>query len=90
MEIGGDLIPFEVKYHSQMNHVRNVQGLIQLQHQKESIQRGYILTKSPQDLGPLDAQIAPWVMQIPTSIFCYWLGKSEILQKNILLNASFG
>lgn len=86
VEIGETLTPFEVKYQSQNVQVRDVPGLIDLCNQKSSIQHSYILTKSPQDIGPLqDPSSHKKHMKIPASLFCYWLGASEFEQKNILL-----
>jgi uncharacterized protein len=87
VEMGIHFIPFEVKYHSQICQSRDVQGLIELCQQKEVIKQGYILTKSPQDVGHLDTHQTKLLMRIPASIFCYWLGESEILQKNILFKS---
>ncbi len=84
MELGGQMIPFEIKYQSQTTQARDVQGLSELCRQKETIEQGYVLTKSPQDIGPL-GQAIPSIMRIPASIFCYWIGESEILQKNFLI-----
>lgn len=51
----------------------------------------YVLTKSPQDIGLLhtsERHSAVRIMRIPASIFCYWMGESEILRKSILTNES--
>lgn len=84
LEVGDLLVPFEVKYLSQISQSRDVQGLIDLCNQKSSIKHGYVVTKTPQDIGRLDNQKTS-IMRIPASIFCYWLGESEILQKNLIL-----
>ncbi len=86
MEVGEELIPFEVKYQSQSVQSRDVAGLIDLCCQKSSIQYGYVLTKTPQDIGPLEETLPKKYMRIPASLFCYWLGASEFLQKNILFS----
>jgi len=81
------MIPFEVKYQSQTTGLEDVQGLVEFGRKHESVKRGYILTKSPQDVGLVENKTAAssaQLMRIPASIFCYWLGESEILQQNIL------
>lgn len=80
VEISDAIIPFEVKYQSQTVGARDVSGLIDLCNQKPSIQHGFIITKAPQDIGPLQKNI----MRIPASLFCYWLGASAFIQKNIM------
>lgn len=76
------LIPFEVKYQSQAVEMRDVLGLVNLCEQKTSIQYGYIITKAPQDIGPLQKNY----MRIPAALFCYWLSIAEFTQKNILIS----
>ena len=71
----------EIKYRSQTTQMRDVPGLIDLCHQKPSIHHSYIITKTSQDLGPLQEN----VMKIPAALFCYWLGEAEFLQKNLLI-----
>lgn len=82
VEVEGRLIPFEVKYQSQSLQSRDVPGLIDLMNQKPSITKAYVLTKSPQDIGPL--KDGSKIMRIPTSLFCFWVGQAEFTQKNIL------
>jgi predicted AAA+ superfamily ATPase len=81
VEMGEAIIPFEVKYQSQITQMRDVQGLADLCSQKPSIKRGYIITKESKDIGPLQEKY----MRIPASLFCYWLGAAEFMQKNILI-----
>lgn len=86
VEIGETIIPLEVKYQSQMVQARDVSALIEVCAQKPSIQYGYIITKSPQDIGPLqDKSSQNKYMKIPASLFCYWLGASEFVQKSLLI-----
>lgn len=80
VETENSLIPFEVKYQSQIVQARDVQGLIDLCNQKPSILHGYIITKDPHDIGLLQNIY----MKIPAALFCYWLGSSEFTQENIL------
>lgn len=87
VEMGKEIFPFEVKYRSQTVQMRDVAGLIDLCSQKSSIRYGYVLTKSPQDIGPLEEKPHhKKCMRIPASLFCYWLGASGFMQKNILDN----
>ncbi len=80
VETGEKLIPIEVKYRSQIVQSNDLIGLIDFFKQKPSIQRGYVITKMSQDLGLLQEKI----MRIPASLFCYWLGAAEFVQKNII------
>jgi uncharacterized protein len=93
IEMAETLVPIEVKYQSQLTTSDEVQGLLNFCHQKEIIPYGYVLTKSPHDIGLLttsERHSSIQIMRIPASIFCYWMGESEILRKSILTNASFG
>ncbi len=82
MDRTGHLIPFEVKYQSQVETLRDIQGLVDFCRLKEPI-HGYVLTKAPQDIGALEN--APTkLMRIPASLFCYWLGESELEQNGFL------
>lgn len=78
-ETGNDLIPFEVKYRT--NHIgeRELRGLYEFLEKKGST-RGYVITKSPGDLGsvPNSNGIRNPVTRIPATLLCYWLGESEV------------
>lgn len=84
IEINEKLTPIEVKYQSQTTEAQDVQGLVHFLQKDPLLPYGYILTKAPQDCGIIENKRAP-LMRIPASIFCYWLGQSEILQKSILI-----
>ena len=91
IEISEKLLPIEVKYQSQLITSEDVQGLINFCRQKDTIKYGYVLTKIPHDIGLLETNerlSSTQIMRIPASIFCYWLGESEILRKSILTNHS--
>jgi uncharacterized protein len=84
-EVGGQTIPFEVKYRSQHTAVRELKGLLELCQQK-SIERGYVATKSVSDFGEMtempDKQKSPSnpmtrIMRIPAPLLCYWMGESD-------------
>jgi uncharacterized protein len=86
LELPNNLVPFEVKYLSHQADISDIQGLVQFCRQK-SLESGFILTKGSNDIGILENKKNPnsRLMRIPTSIFCYWLGESELSQKNILI-----
>jgi hypothetical protein len=89
-EVGGELIPFEVKYRAQHTGARALKGLIELC-QAKRIARGYVVTKSLDDFGlmqglptlaPATAPDAPAVatqiMRVPAPLLCYWMGATEL------------
>lgn len=81
------ILPFEVKYVGKKTDIRDIQGLVNFGRLK-SIFNCFVLTKEHQDVGLiLDSHYTTTsqFMRIPTQIFCYWLGKSEISQKNLLI-----
>lgn len=82
VEIGKKIIPFEIKYQSQIVQARDVPGLIELCNLKSNIKNGYVITKESKDIGILNKEK---IVKIPASLFCYWLGASEFIQNNILL-----
>lgn len=92
VEISEKLIPLEVKYESQLINFKDVQGLINFCRLKDSIQYGFVLTKAPQDIGLLETneRCVAKIMRIPASIFCYWLGESEIRHRSIFTNHDLG
>lgn len=87
-EVGGELIPFEVKYRAQHTGARELKGLIELC-QAKRIARGYVVTKSLDDFGPMQGlpraapgaePIATQIMRVPAPLLCYWMGANEIPQ----------
>lgn len=78
-ETGNHRIPFEVKHRT--NHIgeRELRGLYEFLEQKGST-RGYVITKSPGDLGPVQNTrgVGKLVTRIPAALLCYWLGESEV------------
>lgn len=78
-EIGGMLIPFEVKYRSQHAESRDLKGLVELIRAK-SLRRGYVVTKSLNDFGALqeDPGGSGRIMRIPAPLLCYWMGFGEL------------
>ena len=77
-EMQDQLIPFEVKYRAESAGIRQVKGLLELCEQKK-IKRGYVVTKSPSDLGPLaiPGKVAAKIMRVPAPLLCYWMGEAE-------------
>jgi predicted AAA+ superfamily ATPase len=85
-EVGGELIPFEVKYRARHTGAREWKGLVELCRAKR-IARGYVVTKSLDDFGTMqglpvsspDAQTtATQIMRIPAPLLCYWMGATEL------------
>lgn len=77
-DVGGELIPFEVKYRAQHTGLRDLKGLLDLCAQK-NIERAYVVTKSLDDFGLLPgAPEGTRVMRLPAPLLCYWIGSSEI------------
>jgi predicted AAA+ superfamily ATPase len=83
VEFGDQLVPFEVKYQSQSVSQDDIPALIEFCRKKTTANTGYILTKAPQDIGPLKGSSAR-LMRIPASLLCYWIGEAELSQKNLL------
>lgn len=89
-EVGGELIPFEMKYRAQHTGARKLKGLIELC-QAKRIARGYVVTKSLDDFGPTQGLPPPppsaeptaepsttEIMRIPAPLLCYWMGATEL------------
>lgn len=85
-EVGGEVIPFEVKYRTQHTGARELKGLIELCEQK-NISRGYVVTKSLDDFGLMTGMpsngAGTKIMRIPATLLCYWMGASELDQNEI-------
>lgn len=80
-EVGNEIIPFEVKYRAQHTGARDLKGLLELC-EKKSIERGYVVTKSLTDFGPMtglkDTKTA--ILRLPAPLLCYWLGMTELAE----------
>ena len=83
VEMGDQLIPFEVKYQSHFVNENDVSALTEFCQRKPTMHIGYILTKAPQDIGLL-MNASAHLMRIPASLLCYWIGEAELSQKNLL------
>jgi len=88
-EVGGELIPFEVKYRAQHTGARELKGLIELC-QTKRITRGYVVTQSLADFGtmqglPVSATDArspvTQIMRVPAPLLCYWMGATEASER---------
>jgi hypothetical protein len=88
--VGGELIPFEVKYRAQHTGARELKGLIELC-QAKRIARGYVVTKSLDDFGSMQGlpafardtapdapAVATQIMRVPAPLLCYWMGATEL------------
>ncbi|MBP6985322.1 MAG: ATP-binding protein [Alphaproteobacteria bacterium] len=82
-DLSGHLIPFEVKYQSQITTQRDIKGLIELCSEKE-IKHAYVITKSMDDIGPLPLkqEIATKIVKIPAALLCFWIGENEARQNS--------
>lgn len=77
-EVGGQIVPFEVKYRTQHTGVRELKGLMELCQQKQ-IGYGYVITKSLDDFGLLPATPEGIrIMRVPAPLLCYWMGEAEL------------
>lgn len=78
-KVGGEIIPFEVKYRTQHTEARDLKGLVELIREK-GLTRGYVVTKSLGDFGIVmkDGDTAERIMRIPAPLLCYWMGRSEL------------
>ncbi len=78
-ELGGQIIPFEVKYRAQHTGLRELKGLIELCQQK-AIDRGYVVTKSLDDFGTIAdlPDTNTRILRVPAPLLCYWMGESEL------------
>lgn len=83
-EVNGETIPVAVKFRARHTGPRELKGLIELCTSKR-ISRGYVVTKSLDDLGTLTGLPAPTgdavatqIMRIPAPLLCYWMGATEI------------
>ncbi|MEG6504609.1 ATP-binding protein [Nitratidesulfovibrio sp. 1201_IL3209] len=74
-DMGGKLVPFEVKYRAQHAGAAELQGLLEFMRERKA-ERGYAVTKSLADFGPLAGHGG--VMRIPAPLLCYWMGQGGL------------
>jgi hypothetical protein len=80
-DVGGRLIPFEVKYRQQHTRPEDLKGIIALCREND-LERGYVITRDMADFSvlPIDAaQGRARLLKVPAPLACYWLGQSEVL-----------
>lgn len=75
-----------IKYRAQHADERDFKGLCELCCTKK-IEYGYVITKSPNDFGLLTnktiAKTGTFIMRIPATLLCYWLGEGEATNVNL-------
>jgi predicted AAA+ superfamily ATPase len=78
-DVGGRLVPFEVKYRGPKVAATDVKGLAQFCKER-NVRRGYVITKDMADFGvlPLAGSGDVQAMKIPAPLACYWLGRLEL------------
>ena len=76
-DVGGRLVPFEVKYREQIKSV-DMKGLRSFCEEKK-IERAYLITKDMADLRVVPALSpgAVTILHLPAALACYWLGQME-------------
>jgi len=74
-EVGDQVIPFEVKYRSNLEGLKFFKGLTEFCQQK-NVTHGYVVTRSMQDFGisPELSGGSRQILKIPAPLLCYWLG----------------
>jgi len=75
-DIGGELVPFEVKYRSQHTDARDLRGLAQFCGEKKA-RRGYVVTREIADFGVTEIEGTP-ILKIPAALACYWLSRGGL------------
>jgi predicted AAA+ superfamily ATPase len=79
-DLGGRLVPFEVKYRRNDTGLGDLKGIVEFCRQKK-LSRGYVITREMNDFSilPVSADIsATRLVKIPAPLACFWLGQSEL------------
>lgn len=77
-DVGGRLVPFEVKYRGNNVGSNELKGLVEFCKDRK-VKRAYVITKDAADFGVLPlAGGEIEALKIPAPLACYWLGRSEI------------
>jgi hypothetical protein len=77
-DVGGRLVPFEVKYRGNNVGSGDMKGLIEFCKERK-VKRAYVITKDAADFGVLPlAGGEVEALKIPAPLACYWLGRSEL------------
>jgi len=80
-EVGGEIIPFEIKYRSQHTDARSLRGLAEFCAGKK-IARAYVVTKALNDFGEMEKLPGAdtRIMKVPAPLLCYWIGQAESMR----------
>lgn len=80
-EVGGEIIPFEIKCRSQHTDARDLRGLAEFCAGR-NIARASVVTKALNDFGEMEKLPGAdtRVMKVPAPLLCYWIGQAESLQ----------
>jgi len=76
-DVGGRLIPFEVKYRQQHTRPEDLKGTIAICGE-HNLERGYVITRDMADFSvlPIDAaEGRARLLKVPAPLACYWLGQ---------------
>lgn len=77
-DMGGRLVPFEVKYRNSDTGLGQLRGLVEFCKERK-VKHGYVITKDTADFGVIavpESEIR--LLKIPAPLACYWLGESEL------------
>lgn len=77
-DIGGRLVPFEVKYRNGPVKTNDLKGLSAFCEER-NIGQGYVITKDSADFGIIQSGSSSKVVKVPAPLACYWLGESETM-----------
>ena len=76
--VGGNHVPFEIKYRRQHTGLADLQGLLAFCQQR-NCSRCYVVTRAPEDFGVLEPQnVDTKLLKIPAPLLCYWMGQAEL------------
>ena len=81
-DVGGRIVPFEVKYRAASAGTSSLRGLIEFCAAK-AIERAYVITRDMSDFGVIDLSSGSrrlTALRVPAPLACYWLGRSELDQ----------
>ena len=78
-DIGGRLVPFEVKHRSARVGLRDLRGLARFCEER-GVARAYAITRDMTDFGLLSLGFeGAFALKVPAALACYWLGQSEVI-----------
>lgn len=78
-DVGGTLVPFEIKYRHHHTGPRDLAGLIEFCARRK-VNRGYVITKDMLDFGVITfpEKGSAKLLKIPAPLACFWLGQAEV------------